>query len=60
MHWIIALSWLQLTRLIANDTFPSVVVKLHQRGADGKVAGVTNTWNGLSWSAELAILSSSA
>src|SRR6218665_719385 len=42
MHWIVSLSWFQLTRLIADDAFSAFVVCLHERTADGEVARITN------------------
>ena len=42
MHWMIAFSCLQLTKLIADDALCAFCVKLHQRTDDRKIAGVTD------------------
>ena len=36
------LTWLQLTRLIADDALSAVCIVLHLRTADCKIAGVTD------------------
>ena len=42
MDRVVAFSWLELTRLIPDDALSAIVVDLHQRTADGKVAGIAN------------------
>ena len=47
MHWVIALSRLQLTQLVTDDALCAICIKLHYRAADRKIAGVTDhmTWS---------------
>ena len=48
MHWIITLSCFQLTRLVAEDALCAICIKLHERTADRKIAGVKDH---VEWSA---------
>jgi len=47
VHRIVLLRGFQLSRLVTHDAFAALIVELHERAPDGKVARVTHDMEGL-------------